>query len=588
MMGGCGQDSSGGDSPYIQDADEPDVVDEESNSCTDECVNGSCADGACLCATGYAGPTCDVCAPEYQDLENDGRCSPRCSVAELDCGDNEVCDDRDGTAVCVCDVGYTGPDCSSCVEGFVDEGQGCRAEPMTVWDATTDPAPIYVPDDAPPLVLEAANDLADYLARASGKARPPVIEQAATAEVPQRAIKVGYPNNLTERDEIQIEILPGGPLSLTGVDVFDPENPDWVDQETEYNFMNQAGTHNAVMTFLHDYLGVVWGWPGKLGEAVPSRAELKIDPINKTHTPSAMIRNCMGFSEAGNRSGYGISKELQKRNRNLFSLHVHRGHEMNKIYDDFHPDVNDDKTEDWMFALQPDGTRGGFPYGRVAKVEVGDPAFDDLFMSWIVEASLAENPLKESFSCSMNDGSQSGHSRDPRALAMDYDGPDAVYFNFRYEDRTIRAPTITDELDAMNGPGPHYIVTREDLPDGNLASGTATSGDSNTLRDTSKSFTADQHAGRALRITGGTNSGEVRFIVSNTEDTITVRSDFSEVLDGTTEYEITAMYLVSVDLKHSGRRGAMVRDIEWISQQGLESRPRGHGMENGEFQGLWR
>ena len=294
---------------------------------------------------------------------------------------------------------------------------------MVVWNDVLDPAPIYVYDQAPPRVMDAANELATHIATSSGKTEPSITEVSDSFNFPSRSIKIGFPNSLTEREEIQIKCSDGGSLELTGVDEFDPQNPDYTRQETETNFMKQAGTYHAVYTFIHDYLGVVYGWIGELGTAVPSKSELKVDVVDYTHTPSCLSRHFLRFSEVGNKSGYGIAKEWLRKQRQFYSVYIVTGHELKPLYRLYHPDSDsidfiEDRQE--IFALQPDGTRDGYPYGDEAKFEDGEPLFDDLLVDEFYPNKLLDNPLKFSFSCAGNDGFLDGHSVDPRALAMDY------------------------------------------------------------------------------------------------------------------------------------------------------------------------
>lgn len=114
-----------------------------------------------------------------------------------------------------------------------------------------------MPNSAPPRVVEAANDLADYMQKSSGKTIPTVTQQPSGDSVPSRSIKVGYPNDLTNTEESKMEYIEGQPLELTGVDVYDPNNPDFVGQETDTEWMSEAGTYHSVMTFIQEYIGVV-------------------------------------------------------------------------------------------------------------------------------------------------------------------------------------------------------------------------------------------------------------------------------------------------------------------------------------------
>lgn len=68
--------------------------------------------------------------------------------------------------------------------------------------------------------------------------------------------------------------------------------------------------------------------------------------------------------------------------------------------------------------------------------------------------------------------------------------------------------------------------------------GTATSGGASTLTDTTKAWTANQHAGRALKIVSGTGAGQVRRIASNTATVLTVDAAWTTNPDATSVYQI--------------------------------------------------
>lgn len=68
--------------------------------------------------------------------------------------------------------------------------------------------------------------------------------------------------------------------------------------------------------------------------------------------------------------------------------------------------------------------------------------------------------------------------------------------------------------------------------------GTATSGTATTLADTSKAWTVNAWATRAVRITGGTGSGQTRVIASNTATVLTVGVAWTTNPDATSAYKI--------------------------------------------------
>lgn len=75
------------------------------------------------------------------------------------------------------------------------------------------------------------------------------------------------------------------------------------------------------------------------------------------------------------------------------------------------------------------------------------------------------------------------------------------------------------------------VATNEDT-------GTATSAGTNTLTDSAKSWTTNAFAGFQVTITGGTGSGQVRTIISNTATQLTVHADWTVQPDGTSTYEV--------------------------------------------------
>jgi hypothetical protein len=97
-----------------------------------DCHHGSCEDESgvalCTCDTGYTGADCTRCQNGYQDNDHDGICAQNCATSGLVCGAHGRCSDLTGTPICQCTTGYTGALCDSCSEGFQDyDGDGtCR------------------------------------------------------------------------------------------------------------------------------------------------------------------------------------------------------------------------------------------------------------------------------------------------------------------------------------------------------------------------------------------------------------------------------------------------------------------------------
>jgi ferric-dicitrate binding protein FerR (iron transport regulator) len=69
--------------------------------------------------------------------------------------------------------------------------------------------------------------------------------------------------------------------------------------------------------------------------------------------------------------------------------------------------------------------------------------------------------------------------------------------------------------------------------------GTATGGSTTTLADTSKAWTVNAQAGRAVTILSGTGAGQVGHIASNTATVLTIGTAWTTAPDATSVYRIS-------------------------------------------------
>ena len=83
---------------------------------------------ACACEQGYSGGLCEGCANGFQDNNRDGSCQPSCASAQSQCTARMVCDDSSGKAECACQKGYEGPNCDKCKAGFQDNDSNGSCE----------------------------------------------------------------------------------------------------------------------------------------------------------------------------------------------------------------------------------------------------------------------------------------------------------------------------------------------------------------------------------------------------------------------------------------------------------------------------
>jgi hypothetical protein len=292
---------------------------------------------------------------------------------------------------------------------LVKEGEAC--------------GPIVLASGASPMTREAAYELASYLQKVSG-AGFEVIE-GEPVPLPPHAVWVGFqpalrrlfpavPFNMEHPEEILI-VCDENHLAIVGRDRWDPhhsvaQGPDEViaGKQREY------GTVNAVYTFIQDYLQVRWLWPGDLGEDIVPQKTIKFTPFQFRYWPQFRARTgTFRFSSLGNK-GYGRSHRWCRLQRlQLDSLNFPGGHGFTDWWDRFH------ESHPEYFALQPDGTRSGFPGGKYAKLCESNPS---VWRQWLedVKQQLQRDPTQTVFSGAFNDSWASGHCICPQCEAWDH------------------------------------------------------------------------------------------------------------------------------------------------------------------------
>lgn len=310
------------------------------------------------------------------------------------------------------------------------------------------PVPIVIYKDAPPRTREVADILADYVAKISGR-KPDVIE-GEPSPLPERAVWLGvqpvvktlFPEidfDFKQPEEIVIAAN-GHHVVIAGRDRWDPENPDITTKEGVIKGVQQEyGTINAVHTFLQDQLGVRWLWPGELGEDVPENDRIAIPaPFAYRHTPQMRARGSMfNYCRLGNK-GYGQSQEWTMRQRlQLDSLAIEGGHGFGDWWERYHEKYPE------IFALQPDGTRSGFPSPHNAKLCMSNPKVWELWLAGVAE-ELEQDPHRTVFNASPNDGWASGHCVCENCSAWDDPAGEPRVFNWFRHNETRPATSDRD------------------------------------------------------------------------------------------------------------------------------------------------
>lgn len=273
----------------------------------------------------------------------------------------------------------------------------------------------------------AAKDLATYIGKISG-AR---MQVADGRSVPERAIWIGirpelgrlFPDvdlEFNHPEEILIACN-GKHLLIAGRDRFF--------KGTQIEF----GTANAVYTFLHKYLDVRWLWPGELGEDIPTRDTITLPAFEYRFHPVFLGRKNV-FIKAERR---GLADDWTRYQRlKLDSLKGPTGgHAFTDWWDRFH-----EEHPDW-FALQPDGTRSGYPDPRTVKMCLSNPG---VWEQWTRDAvrDIQKNPALNMLNAAENDNHSSGLCVCEKCRSWDH--PEGHPWTFRWEGHKEEYVATTD------------------------------------------------------------------------------------------------------------------------------------------------
>ncbi len=323
--------------------------------------------------------------------------------------------------------------------------------------------PIIVQGGAPVRTVNAAEELADYIEKASG-VRPELIKGLPEV-VPGNAIWVGYQPVLDDLfpavdfdfqhpEEILIAAT-ADHLVIAGRDRWDPENTVALRGHFTYggneieHYQQEYGTVNAVYTFLQDHLGVRWFWPGE--ESVPASEEIAIAPFEYRYHPQIRQRQTvlrhLSLYNQGNRpsdrSDWARFQRLQ-----LDSLYVPvGGHGFGSWWNRFN------ETNRELFALQPDGTRDLYSRPGTVKVCKSNPEVWDQWLADVVE-QVEQHPHRTVFSAAANDGGFSGFCICENCLAWDHPEGEMRRFAWRglsqeYLALADRQVTLANQLGGM-------------------------------------------------------------------------------------------------------------------------------------------
>ncbi len=268
----------------------------------------------------------------------------------------------------------------------------------------------------------AANDLAEYIWKTSG-ARPKVLH--GTGIIPESAVWVGIQPILsnvfkginlefTKSQEILI-CCTNKHLLIAGRDHFFE------------NVQIEFGTVNAVYTFLQKYLEVRWLWPGDLGEDIMCKTDIAFSPFNYRFAPPFLRRDIIRVV----RSKEG-EKWMRFQRLRYDSLKGQAGgHAFTTWWDRFHKDH-----PEW-FALQPDGSRSGYPGARTVKMCLSNP---EVWGQWLLDAeeNIKKNPEISMIMAGENDSFATGLCVCESCRSWDHpDGSPFTYYWDGYKEEYV-------------------------------------------------------------------------------------------------------------------------------------------------------
>lgn len=354
---------------------------------------------------------------------------------------------------------------------------GVQAAELVLVEKGVSRAPIVVFQHAPPFTRRAADELAEYIEKASG-AKPQVIE-GLPDPVPEPAIWVGFQPKLRElfpkmdfdfkRPEEIFIACDGKNLVIAGRDRWDPEHLVVTGRHGRKvtGWQQEFGTVNAVYTFLRDCLDVRWLWPGADGEDVLRKDKIAFAPFEYRYHPQIRLR-CGVFHHTAPVDGRATYAEawarfqrvqLDSSNTAYMLDRAVGGHGFGDWWERFH------ERHPEYFALQPDGTRSGFPAPDDAKICQSNPAVWDQWLADVAE-QLKAAPTRTVFNGAFNDSWTSGHCTCERCRAWDVgEAPKRIFFwqglsqeHVALSDRDVRFANVLARKLRQRYPDREYYV----------------------------------------------------------------------------------------------------------------------------------
>lgn len=175
---------------------------------------------------------------------------------------------------------------AGCLAGLLS----ARGEALLLVEGGMPRAQIVVPDNAVPVVRYAAEELQHHILRSTDAELAIVPESQVDPELPHRiylgdsraarAVGIHFPGQVDPAGEYARRGRVKWGLRSVGPDLFLAGSDNDGRVGSRFNG-TRHGTLFAVYEFLETEMGVRWLWPGELGEVIPRRKDLAVDPLDR-------------------------------------------------------------------------------------------------------------------------------------------------------------------------------------------------------------------------------------------------------------------------------------------------------------------
>ena len=242
---------------------------------------------------------------------------------------------------------------------------------------------IYAAADAPSSVKQAAEELQQYIRKATG-AELPIVDK------PARPMICLGDNAAARAAGLSVEGMPLEGFRIATRDgsiyILGPDTPD--DKRTPMGGVSR-GTLFGAYTFLEKFLGVRWVIPGEDGESVPQTKSVVVPDVDMTDAPDFQ-RRVLPYTQQKR----PVVKRWLQRNKVGETLSLHHSHNWRKPI----PSTLFDAHPDWF--AEHDGKRVP-PVGRY-KLCTTNPGLVRAFADAAI-AAFEANPERPCFSLSPSD-----------------------------------------------------------------------------------------------------------------------------------------------------------------------------------------